>query len=126
MNIQIEMHQCICPTCGMPFAFPERMSKQWRESGQQFYCPAGHSVTYGESENDKLRRERDRLKQEQARITEQWNAAELRAALANRREAQLRRRVANGVCPCCKRSFSNIARHMKTKHPDYKGLKVAV
>ena len=28
-------------------------------------------------------------------------------------------RVEHGVCPCCKRSFSALARHMATKHPEY-------
>jgi hypothetical protein len=27
--------------------------------------------------------------------------------------------VANGVCPCCNRTFQNLARHMAGKHPDY-------
>lgn len=30
-----------------------------------------------------------------------------------------RARFANGVCPCCNRSFENVARHMRTQHPDY-------
>jgi hypothetical protein len=25
------------------------------------------------------------------------------------------------VCPCCQRSFQNLSRHMKTKHPEYPG-----
>lgn len=29
-------------------------------------------------------------------------------------------RVQRGVCPCCKRSFSNLARHMEKKHPEKK------
>jgi hypothetical protein len=30
-----------------------------------------------------------------------------------------RKRAANGVCACCHRSFANVARHMKTQHPDF-------
>lgn len=30
-----------------------------------------------------------------------------------------RNRIANGVCPCCDRSFTNLQRHMASKHPDY-------
>jgi hypothetical protein len=29
------------------------------------------------------------------------------------------RRVASGVCPCCTRSFQNLARHMDGEHPNY-------
>ena len=35
-------------------------------------------------------------------------------------EKQLKR-VHNGVCPCCNRSFQNLQKHMKTKHPEIAG-----
>lgn len=28
-------------------------------------------------------------------------------------------RVSAGTCPCCNRSFKQLAAHMKNKHPDY-------
>lgn len=28
-------------------------------------------------------------------------------------------RVAKGVCPCCNRSFTNLAKHMAGQHPDF-------
>ncbi len=30
-----------------------------------------------------------------------------------------RKRVGSGVCPCCSRTFQQLARHMKAKHPAY-------
>lgn len=32
------------------------------------------------------------------------------------------RRIAAGVCPCCRRSFTDLARHMSSQHPDYAGI----
>ncbi len=32
---------------------------------------------------------------------------------------KVKKRAANGVCPCCNRTFSDLARHMKAKHPDF-------
>jgi chemotaxis response regulator CheB len=32
-----------------------------------------------------------------------------------------KKRVANGVCPCCNRTFKQLARHMKAKHPEFVG-----
>jgi hypothetical protein len=29
--------------------------------------------------------------------------------------------VKHGVCPCCKRTFENLARHMKGQHPTFAG-----
>jgi hypothetical protein len=40
-------------------------------------------------------------------------------AEALRLSALLHRRVGNGVCPCCSRSFTNLKRHIRSKHPDY-------
>lgn len=31
-----------------------------------------------------------------------------------------KKRVSNGVCPCCNRTFKQLARHMENKHPEYK------
>lgn len=30
-----------------------------------------------------------------------------------------RNRIAAGVCPCCNRTFQNLADHMRTLHADY-------
>ena len=32
---------------------------------------------------------------------------------------RIKKRVANGVCPCCNRTFKDLAAHMSTQHPDY-------
>jgi len=42
------------------------------------------------------------------------------AGKAKAAAARLQKRVANGVCPCCTRSFANLRRHMETTHPEYK------
>jgi Asp-tRNA(Asn)/Glu-tRNA(Gln) amidotransferase A subunit family amidase len=34
---------------------------------------------------------------------------------------RIRDRVGAGVCPCCNRTFKQLARHMQAKHPDYPG-----
>lgn len=33
---------------------------------------------------------------------------------------RLKNRAAHGVCPCCNRTFQQLARHMSAKHPDFK------
>jgi hypothetical protein len=32
---------------------------------------------------------------------------------------KVKRRVGKGTCPCCKRHFVNVERHMKVKHPSF-------
>jgi len=94
----------------------------------EFFCPYGHSAVYvvGESEADKLRRERDRLAQQVAqRDDEVRRQRELREGVERQLSAQrgvvtrIRNRVGHGVCPCCSRTFDNLARHMKSKHGEY-------
>jgi hypothetical protein len=36
---------------------------------------------------------------------------------------RIRNRIAAGVCPCCTRTFKNVARHIKDKHPTYVACK---
>lgn len=32
---------------------------------------------------------------------------------------RLKNRAKAGVCPCCNRTFQNLARHMASQHPDH-------
>lgn len=93
-----------------------------------FHCAYGHRQFYleGESEETKLRRERDRLAQrlaewqDEARSErEKKEAAERRAAAARGQVTKIKNRVGHGVCPCCNRTFENLARHMNSKHPTF-------
>jgi RNase P subunit RPR2 len=74
-----------------------------------FYCPNGHSQCYtGLSDKEKLEQERARHQETLARLN-----------VAEAKRVQLEKRIKRGVCPCCKRSFTALARHIKSKHPEY-------
>jgi hypothetical protein len=87
----------------------------------EFFCGYGHSQVFvkGESEEQKLRRERDRLKQRVAERDDMIAAIELRRRAAVGQVTKFKNRVWHGVCPCCNRTFENLARHMASKHADY-------
>jgi hypothetical protein len=122
-----------CAQCGFHYFVPKATIDLWRKNAATFYCPLGHSNWYGESEVDKMRRERDAAKQREETIRKQCAEAIEGKAAAIRKaqeteamratlDAQLKRsrkRAAAGVCPCCKRTVKQMAAHMKTKHPDY-------
>ena len=112
----------------VPDALQEAAKHNRGPNGIQFYCAYGHSQHYliGESETDKLRRERDRLAQRIAeRDDELKRQRELRQGTERRLAAtqgvvtRIKNRVGKGVCPCCNRTFENLHRHMHTKHPTY-------
>lgn len=118
----IEMAQIQCYECSMPFWVPKYFQAQCleRKAGKSFFCPNGHRQHYtGESDLEKERRARQRAEQENARLAEQAVKAERAREQAEASLRRHQRRAAAGACPCCKRTFSNMARHMKSKHPDF-------
>lgn len=74
-----------------------------------------------------MRLERDRLVQRLAEKDDEISRQrQLREGVEHQLRAtkgvvtKFRRRVGNGVCPCCTRTFTNLSRHMTTNHPDFK------
>lgn len=119
-----------CHRCKTPMWLPASLNAsalRWREKGT-FYCPYGHPQHFvtGETEEQKLRRERDRLQQQVAeRDDEVQRQRNLREGTERQLSAQrgvvtrIKNRVGHGVCPCCSRTFENLQRHMKSKHATY-------
>lgn len=119
------MAQIFCCDCGVEFHLAESFKKDLITSKKQFFCPNGHAQSYRENEADRLRRERDRLAQQIAQKDDEisWQrkqreAAERQVTAAKGQITKLKKRAKAGICPCCNRSFSNMAAHMATKHPD--------
>ena len=109
-----QLHTLTCGACGTPFAMEERLYRKKAEEHAEFYCPNGHCRQFcGKTEAQKLRE----LLDEQARKY----ASELNLRLAAETELNyIKKRISRGVCPCCKRSFSNVHRHIEQKHPNFK------
>jgi hypothetical protein len=123
-----------CCACGVLFAMAAAFRQQCLDKpgpdGKSFYCPAGHSQYYtGISAAEKIRRERERAerlaqqvasREEDLRVERASHTA-TRGALTKTRNKlkSTERRVANGVCPCCHRTFKQLSRHMSGQHPEY-------
>lgn len=118
---------CCHAGCGIVFAVPSWWEKKRREDHTRFFCPNGHGQSFSsESDEEKFRRERDTAKQQLARVEDekreafrQRDEARMSAARAVKKSKQLTKRAASGTCPCCTRSFSNMAEHMKKEHPEF-------
>jgi hypothetical protein len=118
-----------CITCGVTYAIPTTLYDQHKKMGGFHHCPNGHQQGWsadGTSDFANLRRERDRLAQKIAEKDDEIKLQRERREAADRREAaargvatRLKNRAINGVCPCCHRTVSQLARHMKSKHPDF-------
>lgn len=99
-----------------------------RSSKISFFCAYGHGQCFseGESEETRLRRERDRLQQQLAYKDDMLRVAEQELDVQSKLVANLktqrkvvRKRQAAGLCPCCNRSFRQMALHMKNMHPQF-------
>ncbi len=122
--------------CGLEHAVPkslyDELVRQRDERNQKMscYCPLGHTwVVSGTSKlkeaEDQLARERAAHDQRVASLKDALTRAKNQATANKAAKTRLKNRIANGVCPCCTRSFSNLARHMEHMHPDFKKEKGA-
>lgn len=111
-------YETITPKCcNATFLVVGAAYRRWMRDKTWWYCPYCGSKRHftGDSAEAKLKR----LEQER-------DAARRRAE--NERNSRIavqghltraKKRAAAGTCACCKRTFSNVARHMKTKHPEF-------
>lgn len=51
-----------CYKCGREFAVPESVDRHWRNSGNAFFCPQGHSQHYQDAPEIQYRNELNDLK----------------------------------------------------------------
>lgn len=116
LDTQFVTETCCYKGCGVMWAFTEGYYREVRRSHANWYCPNGHSQHYtADSDAEKLRKAEAR----EVALKDQLSAAIRDAERVRVALLRDRQRFANGVCPCCNRSFENVRRHMATKHPDY-------
>lgn len=122
--LTVEWEDISCAACGMVFWVPAHWDKSRREDKKGFVCPNGHSLSYNATELDRLKKQ---LEQEKAATEAQRQRADReerrRVAMAGQ-VTRIKNRVANGVCPCCNRTFQNLAAHMAGQHPDWKAQEI--
>lgn len=122
-----------CWSCGVPVYLPRaKYDSCQRDHAQSFHCCNGHSAVFaGKTEAQLLREELDKTREnltkrltwaEQNAIDarQQRDAAHRQASAARGQVTRIKNRVGNGVCPCCKRTFKQLAAHMACKHPEFK------
>jgi 50S ribosomal subunit-associated GTPase HflX len=111
-----------CGKCGVWHAIPTAMYVTCRDEGGFWHCPNGHSRGWGtgtiHAERDWLKQKVAQLDDEVADLLRARNNAQREREAAEKKLIASKRRAMAGVCPCCNRTFSNVARHVKTKHPD--------
>lgn len=125
-TLSVSLVRMTCSECGVIYGMESVQQARRQDDGGAFYCTNGHKQVYIETA---LRRTQRELEAEKRRSqfaredAERWRARHASAKHQVRAHkgaaTKLRKRVANGVCPCCTRSFVNLRRHIETKHPDF-------
>lgn len=113
------MTRMICGKCGIEFDVPEPWRAEKEKTGEGWNCPNGHSRVYRETELDKVKKENEQLKLAKQRAEERERIARAEQQGEQRKRVRAEnklKRVKCGVCPDCNRSFTNLRRHMATKH----------
>lgn len=112
-----------CSSCNVAFGLQDSFIRNRRGDRKTFYCPNGHSQWYpGETDADKAQRLAGQLDMERSRragTEKQLDYARRSQKATSTRLKKVKQRVAHGVCPCCNRTFQQLARHMASEHPHY-------
>ena len=120
LNYEVTLTQINCGECGGIYAINERFREQKEKYGGYWKCPYCQcSWGFGTSTIDKLTKE---LEYEKKRT--EWakqDAKNYKHQLTAQKgvNTKLKKRIGHGVCPCCKRTFKQLAEHMKSQHPEY-------
>jgi len=119
---------CSHEGCGIVFSVPQAWREERRRDHATFYCPNGHQRWFPTGTSDleqaqanaaNLLHRLECARADAARHYEEKRATQRRLAATQGVVTRTKNRVGHGVCPCCRRSFAALARHMQAKHPEY-------
>ena len=120
LSWEITLVQEICPNCGVTFGMPSDYQQQRQKDHGTFYCPNGHSQYYpADNEVERLKKRLASQRETTQYYRQRMENVEGSLRTTKGQVTKLKKRIANGVCPCCHRHFANLERHMQGQHPDY-------
>ena len=110
-----------CGGCGTPFAMSQEFYDRRRRDHKNWYCPMGCVRHYsGESKEQRFRRELETERRENHDLRYRIDHANRSRAALKGQVTKIKRRVGKGICPCCRRNFANLKRHMEGQHPNWR------
>lgn len=121
------IHVIECANCHMDFGVLPFFERERRRDHGTFWCPAGHANHYPQqSDTEKLRAELARTEgklaeqaQKLSKVRAEAEHNEMRRRAEKAAKTRLKNRIAKGICPCCKRHFANVHRHITAMHPEF-------
>lgn len=122
-NIVFELITPGC--CHVSFMMEKSLHDQRLKDHRTWYCPSCGSNRHftGDSEETKLKKQLETERNTNKFLRKQNETERNRTRAQKGAKTRIINRVKNGVCPCCNRTFKQLAKHMENKHPEYVGSK---
>lgn len=129
-DYKVDTHLSVkeCPVCGVHYAIPEGMydaclRRMRSDAKNGWYCPNGHFlVPTADTLNAvkaKAKRDAELAARREQHLRDRLDHTEAQRRSEKAAKTRIKNRVAKGVCPCCNRSFVDLAKHMAGQHPDF-------
>jgi len=121
VNVTDEVQVIEMSGCGHTIYMSKIHNENVRKTHESFFCTYCGRTNYypHKTKEEKLRAQLNATRDQLETIRHQRDRAEYKRRAEKGAKTRIKNRIANGVCPCCNRSFKNLAAHMKNKHPDY-------
>ena len=118
-------HVVCCWKCGCRFGVPSQLyDKVANKCDGELHC-----IGCGVANVWRVNRDKKRIKELEVKLEWEVRNANMQREARKAAESSLiatkgvvtrmKRRVGAGMCPCCKRTFHQLAAHMKMKHPEF-------
>lgn len=103
--------------CGTGVGIPSSLYNEAAKTGKAVYCPVGHTFTYADTENDRLKRDLKWANNRAAAERAARDQAEASLRATKGHVTRLRRKVLVGECPFCGQHLRDLERHVTRQHP---------
>lgn len=106
--------------CGIRHAIPAELAREAHDNGTSVFCPVGHEWVVRETRAKKLERELEEQRRRTEAARDLLHAEERSHAATRGHLTRTKNRATAGVCPHpdCHRHFTNLERHVASKHPE--------
>ena len=120
INMHVQLDWTECYSCGVVIVIPSEMMTMLQRIHKSFYCINGHRQNFvDKSDYEILQGELKAVEAGKIMAERRANNYKNQVRAEKAAKTRIKNRVAAGMCPCCNRTFENLARHMNTKHPGY-------
>ena len=120
----INFNSLSCSQCGIWFALDQEKYRRCKENGEDFYCSNGHVLIFTTNEVSKLKKRLEWAEKNRDNANNRAGRAERSNTALKGVITRTKKRIGAGTCPCCKRTFQQLSRHMNNKHPNYGSEKI--